>query len=222
EKAFARLKAQMLAERVGAPKALELTRAAPPQSLARAVLGQKAALEARRMGNAGLAEELLRDAESARSHFGFPSERHETAAPPSRTDARLIGAVLPLSGPYRAQGRRALRGAALAIEALSGGQLQLAIRDSGGDRSRTERAVEELASEEGVIAIVGPLDKADAEAAAQKAQALGVPLLDLAVSPGGAGGPYVFHAMHDPAARVRALCRRARAQGANLAAVMYP
>src|SRR5262249_42768876 len=149
-------------------------------------------------------------------------KKEEPPAAYARTDARLIGVVLPLSGPYKMQGQRALRGAAMAIDALSHGQLSLAVRDSGGDRSRTERAVDQLAGEEGVIAIDGSLDKSDAEAAAARAQMLGVPLVDLAVAPAGSAGPYVFHAVHDPSARVRALIVRAKAQGGTGAAVLYP
>src|SRR5215831_1997574 len=223
ERAFARMKAQLLADRVPAGRALELYRAAPSDSLTRAVLGPKAALEARRAGESQRAEEIARESERLRDKLGFGGRKEEVSAPPpSRQDAHLIGCVLPLSGPYKAQGRRALRGAAMAAEVLAGGPFALAVRDTGGDRSRTERAVEELASEEGVVAIVGPLDRGDAEAAAHKAAALGVPLIDLAVAPGGASGPYVFHAVHDPVARVRALVERARAQGATAAAILYP
>jgi len=55
----------------------------------------------------------------------------------------------------------------------------------------------------------------DAEAAGAKAQALGVPMISLAVSPTQTALPYVFHAVHSPNARIRALIERARAQGAT-------
>jgi ABC-type branched-subunit amino acid transport system substrate-binding protein len=225
EKAFAVGKAQALAEGLAGERALALYGTAAPRSLARAVLGPKAALAARAQADAGRSEEIQRDSERLRERFGLGGRREEASTGTMRLDPRVVGCLLPLSGPYKQQGQRALRGAAMAIEALARGAhtpLVLAVRDTGGDRARTARALDELVTEEGAIAVVGPLDKGDAEAAGARALALGVPLVELTVAPGGPSGPYVFRAMHDPTARVRALVGRARAQGAQAAAVLYP
>jgi ABC-type branched-subunit amino acid transport system substrate-binding protein len=222
ERAFAVRKAQMLADSIPGDRSLALYATAKGGSLARAVLGPKAAVAARAQADAGRADEILHESERLREKYGLAGKKEEPPSSYARTDARLIGVVLPLSGQYKMQGQRALRGAAMAVEALSNGQLSLAVRDTGGDKARAQQAVDELAGEEGVIAIVGPLDKTDAEVAASRAQQLGVPLIDLTVAPAPSAGPYVFHAVHDPAARVRALIVRAKAQGGTGAAVLYP
>jgi branched-chain amino acid transport system substrate-binding protein len=218
ERAFARQKAQALADKVSAQAAARLYRSAPPESLARAVLGPKAATG---VGgeDPGAQASILQETEKLRTRFGFGEAG---GGPSARQDARMIGIVLPLSGPGKAQGQRALRGAALAVDAIGGGGLTLAVRDSGGDRAHTERAIEELANDEGVVAIVGPLDRNDADAAGQKAQSLGVPLIDLTVAPGPAPGPFIFHGVHDAQARVRGLVAKARAAGVRTVATLYP
>lgn len=53
------------------------------------------------------------------------------------------------------------------------------IRDTAGDPDKAARAVRDLASDQSVVAIVGPLLSAEVEAAAAVAEEEGVPLLTL-------------------------------------------
>jgi ABC-type branched-subunit amino acid transport system substrate-binding protein len=70
---------------------------------------------------------------------------------------------------------------------------ELIVKDTGNNPQTAAQAVEALARTEGVIAIVGPLARAESEAAAVRAEELGVPLVSLSLSldlP--QGGQYVF------------------------------
>ncbi len=90
--------------------------------------------------------------------------------------------MLPLSGKLKGLGERALRGVLLGAELLGAaggqGQLEVEVRDSGSDPQRVRAQVEDLA-QSGVLAIVGPPDRAGAVEAASAAIALGVPLFAL-------------------------------------------
>lgn len=59
---------------------------------------------------------------------------------------------------------------------------ELVIRDTGNNPALAAQAVEALAQTEGVIAIIGPLARAESEAAAARADELGVPLISLSLS----------------------------------------
>src|SRR5690606_5060117 len=143
-------------------------------------------------------------------------------------DPRAIGAILPLTGPGREVGQRAMRGLAVASGAPSVGPAapdapQLVVRDDGGDPERAARAVEDLVSVHRVIAIVGPLEGDTAEAAARRAQELGVPLLTLVPDPRVVeAGEMVFRLFASPQDEATALVLAARARGARRFAVLRP
>ena len=59
---------------------------------------------------------------------------------------------------------------------------ELVIRDTGNNPALAAQAVEALAQTEGVIAIIGPLARAESEAAAARAEEIGVPLISLSLS----------------------------------------
>lgn len=117
---------------------------------------------------------------------------------PTEANPNVVGAVLSLSGRGRGPGELALRGLMLAAgvppEGPPGSDTpQVVFRDDGGDPQRAADAVSELVATHRAIAIIGPLDVRAAEAAAARAQELGVPILVL--TPGGnanARGPMVF------------------------------
>jgi ABC-type branched-subunit amino acid transport system substrate-binding protein len=118
-----------------------------------------------------------------------------------------IGVLLPLSGPFARYGEQSVRGILLAARVFDeqgvaapdpagGGDarvdpfdadaesappngVRVVIRDSGGDPDRAAAAVRELAADESVMAIVGPLLSGPSEAAAAAAEEAGVPLLTL-------------------------------------------
>ncbi|HJL15556.1 MAG TPA: penicillin-binding protein activator [Sandaracinaceae bacterium LLY-WYZ-13_1] len=145
-----------------------------------------------------------------------------------RADPRVIGAIVPLTGPGREVGQRAVRGLMLASGSPPDGPPgpdtpQLVLRDDGGDPARAGQAVEDLVSEHRAIAIVGPLEGAAAREAAQRAQALGVPLIALVPDPRvTAAGEMVFRLFASPDDEAAALVRAARARGARRFAVLRP
>jgi ABC-type branched-subunit amino acid transport system substrate-binding protein/TolA-binding protein len=96
----------------------------------------------------------------------------------------LIGCLLPLSGPFAIYGEEVLNGIQLGAGFFSGpGEgdrgLELFVRDTRGDAELASSQVEEMASKERILAIIGPLTSKSATAAAKKAQELGVPLITL-------------------------------------------
>ncbi|HEY3354806.1 MAG TPA: penicillin-binding protein activator, partial [Polyangia bacterium] len=220
ERAYIRQRAAALAAKVPAAQLGAVYAAAPRGSLAAAVLGQRLAaitLDQRQRA------EVLADIRGARAAFGL-AEAGAGAGGGGGENARVIGAVLPLSGKARPVGEAALKGVLLAANALSAAgaeRVQVAVRDSAGDPARAARAVEELVRE-GVIAVVGPIDRRDAAAAGRAAEAAGVPLLALDVADGTAAHAGVFHVLPSPGARAAALARHAAAAGVHDVAVLAP
>lgn len=106
--------------------------------------------------------------------------------PKSRLGAAgTIGVVLPLSGDAAALGAASLRGVQLAIQNFvqeSGGKAEilLEVRDTRSEAQSVAAAIQDLARNPQLKAIVGPLFTKDAHVAAPAAQAAEVPLLTLA------------------------------------------
>jgi branched-chain amino acid transport system substrate-binding protein len=98
-------------------------------------------------------------------------------------ERNVIGCILPLSGENRAYGIRSLHGIELGIHAFEpnyeGMPIKLVIRDSKSSPSEARTAVESLIDAERVMAIIGPLLSVTSEAAAIRAQELGVPIITL-------------------------------------------
>jgi ABC-type branched-subunit amino acid transport system substrate-binding protein len=95
-----------------------------------------------------------------------------------RRDA--IGCLLPLSGPYKKYGKRALKGIELAFGQFSSRgidpAINLIIKDTGADPDKASAAVRALIDEQ-VAAIIGPLVTADTAAAI--AQSYGIPIITI-------------------------------------------
>ena len=146
--------------------------------------------------------------------------------------AGTLGVVLPLSGPFAAYGERSLRGILLATgmfeppgaETASPTGMRLEVRDSRGDPERAAQAVRELAADENVVAIVGPLLSRSSEAAAEVATKEGVPLIALtARTTIAARRPEVFRLKTTPRDEVDHLVRYATTElGARRFAILYP
>lgn len=162
-------------------------------------------------------------------HVELSSELAEIVSRAERiehADPNVIGAILPLTGSAREVGQRALRGLVLASGApLDGppppGSAQLVFRDDAGDPARAAAAVDELVSQHRAIAIVGPLDGPSAQAAAARAQALGVPLITLAPRADLASvGPMVFRLFPTLDGEARSLVDTAIARGAHRFAII--
>lgn len=122
-----------------------------------------------------------------------------------RTDVkpRLLGAVLPMTGKYKALGESVQRGLQLAFK---GSDVELLVRDSQGDANLAGQLVEQLALDDGAIAVVGPLLADDSRRAALVAEELQVPLITLSRAEGITRiGPHIFRTMVTNAQQADAL-----------------
>jgi branched-chain amino acid transport system substrate-binding protein len=159
--------------------------------------------------------------ESDLASMAMRAERTGTA------DPRVIGALLPLSGRGQEAGQAALRGMALAAGApptgpLNANDFQIIHRDIGDDPAAAVAAVDELVTLHRVVAIVGPIGAEAAALAADRAQALGVPMITL--SPAGeleTRGRNIFRILPSPSEEVHTLLRSALVGAARRVAVLH-
>lgn len=135
--------------------------------------------------------------------------------------SKVIGALLPMSGKYRAYGEATLRGLQLA---LKGSDIELLVKDTQGDPTITAKLVEQLAFEDGVLAIIGPLLLEDSKRAALVAEELQVPLITLSWLQGLTEiGPYIFRTMVTNAQQAEALADYAMTSlGYRTFAILHP
>ncbi|MGB5812450.1 MAG: penicillin-binding protein activator, partial [Polyangiales bacterium] len=133
----------------------------------------------------------------------------------------VVGALLPLSGRGREVGQQLLQGMQLA--ALHEGGPELAVEDTGGEPGTTKRAVEALVGDQRVVAVLGPVGSRTTEAAAEATQRTQVPLLTFSAAEAATqAGENVFRALYSPRDELRALVRRALAQGGSRFVILYP
>ncbi len=230
EKEAARVRIAELVEQPHAPE--EIQRAAdqlPHDGAAWPLVAQRALRQSYEVGDMARVHAL---AEALRLEgIELDEELTSMAVRADRTqeaDPRTIGAILPLSGRGREVGQLALKGMMLAAGApfrgpTSGDAPQIVFRDDGGDPARAVAAVEDLVSLHRVIAIVGPLAGPTSEAAARRAQELGVPLVVLSPNADLTEiGPMVHRMFVTPRGETDALVAAARARGATRFAVLRP
>ncbi len=141
--------------------------------------------------------------------------------------ANTIGCILPLSGPYAPYGKKVLQGVQLAAGIFGGSAgppINLVIKDSKGDPEEAVRAVEELVTQDKVVAIVGPLISSVAEAAAQKSQEMGAPMISLSKKFGiPETGDYIFRNFLTNRDQTKSLARYVINElGMKNFAVLYP
>ena len=145
-----------------------------------------------------------------------------------KVDARTIGVIVPLSGDYVGYGQKALFSILLAANVFGPdepqGRVRIAIRDSAGDPARAAAAVDTLFEEDGIVGIIGPLLSNETEAAAPRAQALGVPLITLAQKKGLTEiGPFIFRNSMTNSMQAKAVAGYAcDKMGFKRFALMYP
>jgi len=91
-----------------------------------------------------------------------------------------IGCLLPLSGPYRMYGNRAMKGIELALSQFNSKatnpSIHLLVKDTGGNRDKAILAIHDLQNEQ-VAATIGPI--ITAEAVAIEAQHSGIPMITI-------------------------------------------
>ncbi|MFT3922382.1 MAG: penicillin-binding protein activator [Myxococcales bacterium] len=144
---------------------------------------------------------------------------------PSDADPGVIGAILPLSGRGREVGESALQGLLYASGLESSGKPRprLVYRDDAGDPARAVAALEDLVSVHRVIAVIGPLNAGPAQAVAERAEELAVPVLALNPDPGLAErSDTVYRLLPDPREEASLLVQEARRAGRSRLALLYP
>ena len=136
-----------------------------------------------------------------------------------------VGCLLPLSGSYQTFGNRALMGIELALDQFitrnPEANINIIVKDTGGDPDKTMAALQELAEEQ-VAAIVGPI--VTVEVAAREAQQLGIPIITITQKDGIIDiGDKVFRNFITPKMQVDTLTTYAvDVLGLSRFAVLYP
>jgi len=132
-----------------------------------------------------------------------------------------VGALLPLSGEFTRIGGKVKQGLELAAQDRG---VDLVFRDTHNDPGAVPGLVQQLAQDPNLLAIVGPLTSGVAQAAAEAAQAQGVPLIALSQKAGLTQvGAYIFQAFLTPPQQVRGLLSQTVGPlGLKRYAVLYP
>ena len=151
----------------------------------------------------------------------FPNSPEAAKAERLLTGGKVVvGCLLPLSGQLSNLGFRVQRGMELAAKQAS---VKLVFRDTGTDPETAADITRELAQDESVLAILGPLSSAVAQSAADAAQAAAVPLIALSQKDGlTQTGNWIFQAFLTPRQQVRAVVRQALSMGIKRFAILYP
>jgi ABC-type branched-subunit amino acid transport system substrate-binding protein len=142
-------------------------------------------------------------------------------------DRYAIGCVLPLSGRYAAAGNRALDAIVLAsglFDPIVKTPIKLIIEDSQSQPETARAAVAKLATQDGVICILGPLGADESLDAAREAQRLKVPIITLTQREGITDtGNYVFRSYLTNRVQIVSLVKYAiQEMGLARFAVLYP
>jgi len=132
----------------------------------------------------------------------------------------VLGCLLPLSGQLSGIGLRVQRGMELAAKGTS---VELVFRDTRADPATAASLIRDLAQDERVVAILGPISSSVSQSAADEAQRLSIPLVALAQKDGlTQAGAWIFQAFMTPRQQVRALVRQAISLGIKRFAILYP
>jgi|GEM_PF-383968 len=167
---------------------------------------------AKRLGYDSIARRMLNELEKEYPKMDYivqAKEVSESISVPPKSKYS-VGVILPLSGPYKPFGEKALEGIRLALKDKESREklplVSLVIRDSRGNPLEAEKAVEDLVKTEKVIAIIGPLLSMTVDRASRKAQQLKVPLISLAQKESASlKGEFVFQNSLTPMEQVQRL-----------------
>jgi ABC-type branched-subunit amino acid transport system substrate-binding protein/Tfp pilus assembly protein PilF len=138
---------------------------------------------------------------------------------------RLIGCLLPLTGPYEAFGIRALKGIQFALDQFNAQSnqpaLEIIVKDTHSDPETAVKAIRQF-DENRVSLIIGPITTS--EYAAQEAQNRGIPIITLTQKPGIPElGDYVFRIFLTPQMQIDTFLPYVANQlGIKRFAVLYP
>jgi branched-chain amino acid transport system substrate-binding protein len=200
------------------------------KDVTKALLNLAVAEKIYRTGDVKNAEAVLRTVAALPPDIKYVAEASQMLTKILKGGVLKVGVALPLmlnAGPGAPKaGLELLEGIQLAVsdynlEGLP--KVNLDIRDTEGDPSVSSRTVSDLCSDDGVVAILGPMSSEDVFAAAGVANAKGVPLLTPTATRNGiaAVGPYIFQINPDFDVRGRAMARYAYEQrGARRFAIL--
>lgn len=170
-----------------------------------------------------LEETLHRFLQEAPSHPLAPQAQEMLSRATRRVDVhpKTVGVLLPMSGRFKPIGEAVLRGIQLA---LNGSDIELIVKDTQGEVMMAGQAMEQLAFDEGAIAVLGPLLPDDSRRAALVAEELQVPLLTMTRTEGITDiGSYVFRNMLTNSAQAQAIADYAmKSRNFKRFAVLYP
>lgn len=136
-----------------------------------------------------------------------------------------IGCLLPLSGPYKTYGHKALQGIELALNAYhrvnKEKPIHLIVKDTASNPFQAVQAVREL-DEVNVSAIIGPI--ISAEPAAMEAQSRGIPIILFTQKDNITQiGEFVFRNFITPRMQIKPLvAHAAKNMGLKRFAILYP
>ena len=139
--------------------------------------------------------------------------------------SRAIGVLLPLKGEYASFGEEALQGILLAADVFGKGpsEVEVIVKDTGVDPASIDRALTELASDERVAGVVGPLMSSTAVEAAKDGQRLGIPVITLSQKDGvTSAGEFVFRNSFTLEDQAKALAGYSAGKGLKRFAVLHP
>jgi ABC-type branched-subunit amino acid transport system substrate-binding protein/predicted negative regulator of RcsB-dependent stress response len=147
-------------------------------------------------------------------------------APPATTvgDVRSVGILLPLSGRFADFGSRVLHAITLAFRTYdpAGVEFKLEIEDTGDSVEQTIRALNRLANERGVAAVIGPLLTKGIDQVTARAETLGMPMVTLTQQPG-TPGDYIISAGLTPKMQAAEVAKTAiQKLGLKRFAIVYP
>ena len=147
-------------------------------------------------------------------------EDSAAAAPETPKPAARVGLLLPLSGPYAAEGESLLHAAQLALFDTADERFLLLPRDTGGSAPGAERAARALL-EDGVDLILGPLFAEGVNAVAADARAHGVTVVAFSTDRTAASeGVYLLG--HTPRTQIRRVFAHAATNGHRRIALLAP
>ena len=151
----------------------------------------------------------------------FPGSPEAAAADRLLAGSKVVlGCLLPLTGQLSNIGFRVQRGMELAAKRAP---VELVFKDTHTDAGTAAGLTRDLAQDENVLAVLGPLSSSVAQSAAEAAQAAGLPLVALSQKDGlTQTGTWIFQAFLTPRQQVRALVRQAMAMGIKRYAMLYP
>ncbi len=132
-----------------------------------------------------------------------------------------LGVLLPLSGKFKSYGESVLAGLQLG---LAQSAVKLVIKDTAGDAAKARELAAQLAGDDQVIAIVGPVLTGESENAASEAELQETPIVTITRAEGITDqGSFVFRNMLTNSAQAKALADWAiRIRGFKKFGLLYP